>query len=73
MAPAGVKWIIDALKSVVKSSREAEKGLFIHESHSKAELPGELRFNIHSALGCAAFMAVIIIVNVLIFVLFRMR
>lgn len=70
---AGLKEIIRNIKGAVKRRRDREKGIFIHESHSSAQLPGELRINLGSALGCATLLIVIVIINILIFILFSVQ
>lgn len=66
---ANYKDLMAALKAVLKSNHDKEDKAFVDQSNKKAELPGEFRLNMHSAFGCALFLVVILIVNILILIL----
>lgn len=68
---AKFKYLVSALKTLLKRDHDEEDKIFMHESYSNAELPGEFRFNMQSAFGCALFLVVILVLNILIFILVK--
>lgn len=62
-----IKEIIDAMKA----DRVKRKDLFTDERDIGAELPKEFRLNMFSAFGCLAFLLVLLIINLFIWVFIK--
>lgn len=65
------KEIAKILASVWKKEERSGRGVYTPEEYSSGELPKEFRFNVYAGLGCLAFLFIILLINILIFVFFR--
>jgi hypothetical protein len=66
-----LKEYLNILASVWKKEEDSDKWVYRPGEYKDAELPKEFRVNLPFAMGCLVFVLLIILINILIFVFFR--